>query len=119
MRLVVRTVLVCVAAAMMLGTAYAGQAKPETRARQSGAKAAETAIVNLNTATAAQLQTLAGVGAATADRILEYRQKNGGFKKIEELMNVKGIGEKKFLKIKDRLTVGAAPAAKPAAPTGY
>lgn len=118
MRFAVRTVLVCLAAATMLGTAYAGQAKPETRARQSGVKAASTAIINLNTATAAQLETLPGIGAATAERILEYREKNGSFKKIEELMNVKGIGEKKFLKIKDRLSVGAPPAAKPAAPTG-
>ncbi len=48
----------------------------------------------------AQLQALPGVGAATAKLIVEHRQKNGGFKKVEELMNIKGIGEKSFLKLK-------------------
>ena len=61
--------------------------------------------VNLNTATAAQIATLPGVGQKAAERIVEYRQKNGGFKKIEELMNVKGIGEKSFLKLKALITV--------------
>jgi competence protein ComEA len=67
--------------------------------------AAASAPVNLNTATAAQLETLPGVGAATAKRILEHRQKNGPFKKVEELMNIKGIGEKSFLKLKPLVTV--------------
>jgi competence protein ComEA len=65
-------------------------------------------VVNLNTATVAQLQELPGIGARTAERIIEYREKNGGFKKIEQLMNVKGIGEKSFLKLKDRITVAPA-----------
>jgi competence protein ComEA len=83
--------------------ALAGQSKP---AQQTAT------VVNLNTATAAQLQDLPGIGARTAERIIEYRGKNGGFKKIEELMNVKGIGEKSFLKLKDRITVTPAQPAK-------
>ena len=66
---------------------------------------AHGAAINLNTATAAQLESLPGIGPRAAERILEYRQKNGGFKKIEDLMNVKGIGEKSFLKLKTRITV--------------
>ena len=69
------------------------------------------AVVNLNTATPAELETLPGIGARTAQRIVEYRQKNGAFKKIEDLMNVKGIGEKSFLKLKPLVTVGDAKSA--------
>jgi competence protein ComEA len=71
-------------------------------------------IVNLNTATSAELQALPGIGPATATRILEYRQKNGPFKKIEEVMNVQGVGEKIFLRLKPQLSVGTAavPAAR-------
>jgi competence protein ComEA len=67
--------------------------------------ATAAAPVNLNSASAIQLQTLPGIGASTAQRILDYRQKNGAFKKTEELMNVKGIGEKSFLKMKSLVTV--------------
>jgi competence protein ComEA len=61
--------------------------------------------VNLNTATSVELESLPGIGPATAERILAYRQKNGAFKKIEDLMNVRGIGEKTFLKLKPLITV--------------
>ena len=63
------------------------------------------AKLDLNKATVAELQTLPGVGSRTAERIVEFREKNGPFKRIEDLMNVSGIGEKKFLKLKDRITV--------------
>jgi len=56
--------------------------------------------INLNTATIEQLDSLPGIGRKTAELIIEYRTKSGGFKRIEELMNVKGIGEKSFLKLK-------------------
>ena len=70
------------------------------------AAAAVPSVVNLNTATVTQIATLPGIGEKAAQRIIEYREKNGGFKKIEELMNVKGIGEKSFLKLKPLITVG-------------
>ena len=69
---------------------------------------AATAVVNLNSSTAIQIASLPGIGVKTAELIVQYRIKNGPFKKIEEIMNVRGVGEKSFLKIKDRLTVAAA-----------
>ena len=77
--------------------------------RSNNAPAKATTMVNLNTATSAELETLPGVGAKMASRIIEYRQKKGPFKKIEELMNVQGVGEKNFLKVRSQLTVGAKP----------
>jgi competence protein ComEA len=74
--------------------------------------AAAASVVNLNTATATQIATLPGIGEKAAQRIIEYREKNGGFKKVEDLMNVKGIGEKSFLKLKPLVTVGDAKSAQ-------
>ena len=68
--------------------------------------------VNLNTASAMELQTLPNVGPATAARILEYRQKNGGFKKIEDLMGIAGIGERIFLRLKPLVIVSPPKAAE-------
>jgi competence protein ComEA len=80
-------------------------------ADRAPARTAAASMVNLNTASAADFEGLPGIGAKTAARIIEYRQKNGPFKKIEELMNVRGIGEKNFLKLKPQLTVSARPEA--------
>lgn len=77
-------------------------------AAQEAARPAAAPQVNLNTASAAELEKLPGVGPSLATRILDYRTKNGGFKKIEDLMNVKGIGEKSFLKLKPQITVTPA-----------
>jgi competence protein ComEA len=92
------TALVATATALVLAapaSASAIQDKP------ADAKAAPAQAVNINTAPAEQLERLPGVGPKT-----------GGFKKIEELMNVRGIGEKAFLKMKPQLTV-TAPKADP------
>jgi competence protein ComEA len=85
----------------------AAQEKAATRSAPA-ASAATKSPVNINTATVADFETLPGIGARTAARIIEYRQKNGPFKKIEELMNVRGVGEKSFLRLKAQLTVGPA-----------
>jgi competence protein ComEA len=77
----------------------------------AAAKPAPTAKVNLNTASVEQLTTLPGIGPQLAARIVEYRQKSGRFSSPQELMNVRGIGEKNFQKIEQWLTVGEAPKA--------
>ena len=59
----------------------------------------------LNTATQTQLETLPGIGPSTATKILTYRKEKGKFKKIEDIKEVTGIGEAKFEKIKDSITV--------------
>ena len=74
-------------------------------------KPAPTAKVNINTASIEQLTTLPGVGPKLAARIVEYRQKSGTFRSTQELINVKGVGEKSFAKIEPWLSVGEAPKA--------
>ena len=88
----------------LLGTTLGAQERAPKPA--AAATATAGAPINLNTATAAQLESLPGIGMKTAERIIEYRQKNGGFKKIEDLMNVRGVGEKSFLKLKPMITAG-------------
>lgn len=92
-----------VGALVILAVLGPGGAMAQSRDDKPAASTA--APINLNTATPAQLESLPGIGARTAERIVEYRQKNGGFKKIEELMNVRGVGEKGFLKLKPLITV--------------
>ena len=61
--------------------------------------------ININTASSEELQSLKGIGPSTASSIIAYREEYGGFSSIEEIMNVKRIGEKTFAKIKDRISV--------------
>jgi comEA protein len=68
--------------------------------------------VNINTASLQELQNLPRIGPKIAQRILDYRKQNGSFKKVEELMKVKGIGEKVFNRLKDLIVVGPEPQAK-------
>lgn|SRR5690554_2845407 len=65
----------------------------------------DTGKVNINTANSQELQSLSGIGPGKAQGIIEYRNKNGSFCSPEDLLNVSGIGEKTFEKIKDRITV--------------
>ncbi len=71
----------------------------------SSANNIENKKININKASKDQLETLPGVGSAIASRIIEYRNENGNFKNIEDLKNVKGIGEAKYDGLKDLITV--------------
>ena len=61
--------------------------------------------VNINTATLNELDSLPGIGPSTAQKIIDYREKNGNFEKIEDLQNVKGIGNAKYEEIKNKIIV--------------
>lgn len=63
-------------------------------------------LLNINTATHAELMTLPGIGEVLAQRIIDYREENGDFRAVEELLNVSGIGEKKLEGIIDLVTTG-------------
>lgn len=64
-----------------------------------------TSLININTATVAQLTELSGIGEQTAQKIVNYRKENGKFNSIEDIKNVSGIGESKYNSIKDYITV--------------
>lgn len=70
------------------------------------------AALDINTAPQSELETVKGIGPAKAKSIVEFRQKNGAFKNLDELAGVKGFGKASVAKIKHELTVGAAPEAK-------
>lgn len=85
----------------------AGEAVPSAPGKAPGGASSEVGdgVVNINTATAAELTTLPGVGEATAAEIIRDREANGAFASVEDLMRVSGIGEKKFAKLKDKIRV--------------
>lgn len=62
-------------------------------------------LVNLNTATVRELQTLPGIGPSLANKIVEFRRKKGGFKRVEELLAVPGISERRWKILKDQVCV--------------
>jgi competence protein ComEA len=94
--------------ALALALAFSLSAAPDRAPR------APQRPVNLNTATVTELMQLPRVGQKTAERIIAFRKQHGGFLRPEELMNVKGIGEKAFAKLKPFLS--AVPAPHPATP---
>lgn len=88
-------------AAGATGSSTAASAAAETAA--SGASA--TGKININTASAEELKTLNGIGDATAQKIIEYRETSGPFSKTEDIKNVSGIGDKKYEAIADMICV--------------
>lgn len=71
----------------------------------SSSEDGQSTLVNINTADRAQLMTLSGIGETRADAIISYRESNGSFQKIEDIMKVSGIKEGAFEKMKDQITV--------------
>lgn len=78
---------------------------PALSRAQSQASTHPAGVVNINTATAQQISFLPRVGLKVAERIVDYRKTKGSFQRVEDLMEVKGIGEKQFLTLKPHLTV--------------
>jgi len=99
------------AAILAMSSVPAMSAQDGKGSSKSPKPAASGQVVNINTASAADFEALPGIGPKLAARIVDYRQKNGPFKKIEDLMNVQGLGEKNFLKLKPQLTLGSPKAA--------
>lgn len=73
------------------------------------------AAVNINTATLEELETLPNIGPVKAKAILDYRKANGNFKSVEDIKNVKGIGDVSFDKLKSQISVSGATVVDPAA----
>ncbi len=71
----------------------------------AGTQAGTGSLININTASPEELDTLPGIGPALAQRIIQYRETHGPFQTVEDLKKVSGIGEKNFEKLKDKITV--------------
>lgn len=80
-------------------------AKIENNASIDNSASSVSKVVNINTASLTELTTLSGIGDSKAQDIIDYRNSNGDFKTIDEIMNVTGIGESLFAKIKENITV--------------
>ena len=79
--------------------------KPELNIATLPDRSATPYLININTASSEELSTLDGIGAKTADKIVEYRNHHGDFKSVNELYNISGIGSFTLNKIKDYITV--------------
>ncbi|HUU37341.1 MAG TPA: helix-hairpin-helix domain-containing protein [Candidatus Desulfaltia sp.] len=96
-RLVAKTLLIGLVLALVVSPIVSAQATAK-----AGGK------VNINTASLEELQKLPRIGPQIAQRILDYRKENGSFKRIEDMLKVRGVGEKMFEQLKDLITVGEA-----------
>jgi comEA protein len=99
-----KAIMVLVALATLGVSVVSAPAFAEEAASNKAANSSELRV-NLNTATAEELTELPGIGEKVAARIVAYRKSNGDFQKVEEVMNVKGIGEKTFTKLRGHLSV--------------
>ncbi len=94
-----------VAAQPLAGAASPSGSPGPSAGAVAGAAGAPAQPINLNTATLEQLDTLAGVGPATAQKILAFREERGGFGSVDELAQVPGIGDKRLASLKEQVTL--------------
>lgn len=106
---IVRAASAFALAALLCNTASAAANEPAGHA--SGA--AISGVVNVNSATAEELSLLPGVGPAKAQAILEYRKQHGAFKRVEELSEVKGIGDKALERMRPHVALDGKTTAQP------
>ena len=92
-----KVLVVVLCMGILLGSVSLVQAPAQTKNKKK---------VNINTASLSELQTLPRIGPKVAQRIINYRKEHGPFKRVEDIMKVRGIGERTFLRIKDLITVG-------------
>jgi competence protein ComEA len=83
----------------------AAQTTASSGSSSASASSSTSGLVNINTATSEELQTLSGIGESKANKIITYRQQNGSFKTIDELCNVSGIGEKTLESLRQYICV--------------
>jgi competence protein ComEA len=107
---IVRAASACALAALLCSTALAAANEPAGHAGGG----AITGVVNVNSATAEELTLLPGVGAAKAQAILEYRKEHGAFKRVEDLSEVKGIGDKALERMRPHVSLDGKTTAQPA-----
>jgi competence protein ComEA len=126
MRTLITRILAVAALAAVMALPVAAHAAPKTVVasadKDKADKPAPSGTVNLNTATAEQLEMLPGVGPSKAEAIVAWRKKHGAFKKVDDLTRVKGFGRKTLQKLRPYLAVSGATTfmgAKPPADTFF
>ncbi|HLT10415.1 MAG TPA: helix-hairpin-helix domain-containing protein [Micromonosporaceae bacterium] len=90
---------------ILVGVTPPPGAGAEVGGAEGGTGGSSDGLVNLNTATSAQLQTLPGIGPVLAERIIAYREQHGGFEAVSDLRKVTGIGDARYDELKDLVTV--------------
>ena len=92
----------------LCAAALSGSSGAPAFAAPAESKTSSAAVVDVNTAGVEELMTVPGIGASLAQRIVEFREKNGPYASVEDLLKVQGIGEKSLARFRDRLTAGKA-----------